>query len=80
MKARHLMCFIGFLLALPTCLHAATAQRAFALSTQVWPQPGVPSAFTEIPVCWVNPSPVDVAERAVVKNAVARTWEAASNA
>lgn len=78
MKAHHLMFIVGFLLTLPTSVQAETVQRAFALSTQVWTQPGTPSTFTQIPVCWVNPSPADVVERAVVKDAVARTWEAAS--
>ncbi len=78
MKARYLGWIIGFLLALSTNLHAETVQRAFALSTQVWAQPGAPSTLTQIPVCWVNPSSADVAERAVVKDAVAGTWEAAS--
>ena len=78
MKTRHLMCAIGFLLMLSANAYAETVQRAFALSTQVWARPGAPSTFTQIPVCWVNPSADDVAERAVVKGAVANTWEAAS--
>ena len=78
MKARYLICVSGFLLALSANAHAETVQRAFALSTQVWPQPNLSSTFIQIPVCWVNPSSADVAERAVVKDAVARTWEAAS--
>lgn len=78
MKSRHLMGVMGFLLMLSANAYAGTVQRAFVLSTQVWTQTDTPSMFTQIPVCWVNPSSTDVAERAVVKNAVANTWEAAS--
>ena len=33
----------------------------------------------EIPVCWINPAPDDAAQRAVVRDAVRQTWEAAAN-
>lgn len=78
MKVRHLMFIVGFLLTLPASVQAETVQRAFALTTQVWTPSDPSSRFIEIPVCWVNPLPGNVAERAVVKDAVARTWEAAS--
>jgi hypothetical protein len=40
-------------------------------STAIWPQP-------EIAVCWENPTPADEADREMVQNALAQTWEEAS--
>lgn len=33
----------------------------------------------EIPVCWIQPAPEDAAARAIVREAVRDTWEAAAN-
>lgn len=33
----------------------------------------------EIPVCWINPAPEDAGARAIVRQAVHETWEAAAN-
>lgn len=50
----------------------AGLDRGYVLTTQIWPT-------LQIPVCWINPTATNQAERLNVQKAVARTWEAASN-
>ena len=50
---------------------ASTSEELYVLSTSIWPTP-------TIPVCWENPSPANITERAWVRAATLRTWEAVS--
>lgn len=54
----------------------AGIEKGYVLTTGIWP---ITLPTTQIPVCWINPTAADQAKRAIVQNAVARTWEAVSN-
>lgn len=71
MNVRYLWAAAYVLMLSSSGLLAQTLERGYVLTNNVWNQ-------SEIPVCWVNPLSSNVTERAWVKDAVVRTWEAVS--